>query len=219
MPQDQVYCPKCGSANSGTGAFCQKCGALMMAGQPAISVPVPSPSAAFQPAMAGQVAATVVNYVPAVSLPYAGFWIRLLAYLIDRTIISLVAVPLFIVLILPSVIRVVHVARQNQEPTPELIAALVSTVFGFVLIAMVGQWLYEALLTSSSWQGTIGKKVLSLKVTDESGNRISFARATGRFFGKVLSHLMLHIGFIMAAFTQRKQALHDMIAGTLVLRK
>jgi uncharacterized RDD family membrane protein YckC len=73
-------------------------------------------------------------------------------------------------------------------------------------------------LTSSSWQGTVGKRLLRLKVTDEAGNRIGFGRATGRFFAKILSNLLFCIGFIMIAFTDRKRGLHDMIAGTLVMK-
>src|SRR5947199_10802714 len=79
-------------------------------------------------------------------------------------------------------------------------------------------WLYEAGMLSSSYQATLGKMALGLKVIDLEGRRISFARATGRHFAKVLSAIMLLIGFIMAGFTERKQALHDMIAGTLVIR-
>ena len=79
-------------------------------------------------------------------------------------------------------------------------------------------WLYEASLESSSRQATLGKMALGLKVTDEYGNRISFARASARFFSKILSRMLLMVGYIMAGFTARKQALHDMLAGTLVVR-
>jgi uncharacterized RDD family membrane protein YckC len=74
-------------------------------------------------------------------------------------------------------------------------------------------------MESSAWQGTLGKKALGLTVTDLEGRRISFGRATGRYFAKIISTLILCIGYMMAGFTERKQALHDMIAGTLVLRK
>jgi uncharacterized RDD family membrane protein YckC len=80
-------------------------------------------------------------------------------------------------------------------------------------------WLYWALLESSRWQATLGKKMLGLQVTDLEGRRISFARATGRYFGKVISTLLLLVGFAMAGFTEKKQALHDMIASCLVLKK
>jgi len=78
-------------------------------------------------------------------------------------------------------------------------------------------WIYEAAMESSSKQATLGKMALGLKVTDEQGRRISFARATARYFSKFISAI-LFIGYIMAGFTARKQALHDMIAGTLVTR-
>ncbi|MGB6469852.1 MAG: RDD family protein, partial [Candidatus Acidiferrales bacterium] len=69
------------------------------------------------------------------------------------------------------------------------------------------------------WQGTLGKRALGLLVTDLEGRRVSFGRASGRYFGKIVSALILMIGFIMAGFTEKKQALHDMLAGCLVLRK
>ena len=86
------------------------------------------------------------------------------------------------------------------------------------LISIVTGWLYYALLESSSWQGTVGKKVLGIRVTDMNGNQISFGRATGRYFGLLLSGLICFIGFIMVAFTEKKQGLHDMLASTLVLK-
>ncbi len=89
-----------------------------------------------------------------------------------------------------------------------------ASVIGYILA-----WLYEALQESSSAQATIGKRALGIVVTDEAGKRISFGRATGRHFGKYISTIILLIGFIMAAFTQKKQALHDIMAGTLVLKK
>jgi uncharacterized RDD family membrane protein YckC len=87
------------------------------------------------------------------------------------------------------------------------------------LLRMVLNWLYYSLLESSAWQATLGKKALGLEVTDLDGNRISFGRATGRFFAKFISSIILGIGYIMAGFTEKKQALHDILAGTLVIRK
>jgi uncharacterized RDD family membrane protein YckC len=82
----------------------------------------------------------------------------------------------------------------------------------------LAKWIYEASMESSSRQATVGKMALGLKVTDLEGRRISFARASGRHFAKYISGMILLIGYIMAGFTERKQALHDMIAGTLVQR-
>jgi uncharacterized RDD family membrane protein YckC len=85
---------------------------------------------------------------------------------------------------------------------------------------VLGQWLYFAYLESGEKQATWGKQILGLYVTDLAGNRISFGRASGRFFAKIITGLIpLFLGFIMAGFTERKQALHDMIASCLVLRR
>lgn len=95
-------------------------------------------------------------------------------------------------------------------------------VIAGILGAMVGlfsYWLYFALFESSAKQSTLGKRVLNLYVTDLSGNRISFGRATGRHFAKLISSATLLIGYMMAGWTEKKQALHDMIAGTLVMRR
>ncbi len=88
------------------------------------------------------------------------------------------------------------------------------------MVAVVGPWLYHAFLESSEWQATAGKKALGLVVTDLGGARISFARASGRHFAKLITGLIpLGVGYILAGVTEKKQALHDMIAGCLVLRK
>jgi uncharacterized RDD family membrane protein YckC len=123
--------------------------------------------------------------------PYGGFWARVLAWLIDVMIVGLVF-PL-------AMFSGVHVV-------------------GFGL-GIFGGWLYEALLTSSSLQATLGKLILGLRVTDLQGQRISFGRATARHFAKYLSTAILGIGYLMVAFTEKKQGLHDMIAGTLVQKK
>ncbi len=100
---------------------------------------------------------------------------------------------------------------------PSMGVRLVSMIVGGTL-GLLASWLYEAILESSPRQATLGKMVLGLKVTDLAGNRISFARASGRHFAKYLSGAILFMGYIIAGFTDRKQALHDMIAGTLVRR-
>ena len=115
---------------------------------------------------------------------------------------------------------IMHIMRQVQagNQNPDISPAMFAPIFALIPIFWAIHWLYEALLTSSSWQGTLGKKILNLRVTDMAGNRISFGRATGRFFGKIISGMALYIGFIMVGFTERKQGLHDLIVGTQVLR-
>jgi uncharacterized RDD family membrane protein YckC len=86
-------------------------------------------------------------------------------------------------------------------------------------LALVVFWLYFAPLESSRLQASLGKRLLGLRVTDLDERRLSFLRATGRFLGKLLSVATLLIGFLLAAFTARRQALHDLVAGCLVLRR
>ncbi|GFP75490.1 protein kinase domain-containing protein [Clostridium fungisolvens] len=104
-----------------------------------------------------------------------------------------------------------------------LIIGTVSTISYYIdgmgILAVVICWLYFSLFECSSSQGTPGKQVMKLIVTDRYGNRISFMHATGRYFSKFISILTLFIGYILAGTTEKKQALHDIIAGTLVLQK
>src|SRR5262249_45376562 len=85
-------------------------------------------------------------------------------------------------------------------------------------VILVVNWLYYALMESSSWQGTLGKRALSIGVTDLAGRRLTFGRASGRFFGKLISGMTFAIGYLMAGFTEKKQALHDIISGCLVVK-
>jgi uncharacterized RDD family membrane protein YckC len=88
---------------------------------------------------------------------------------------------------------------------------------GFILVGAVVGWFYSTLLESSSWQGTVGKRLVGIKVTDLAGGRIGFGKAGLRTICKLLSGIILFIGFLMASSTRRKQALHDMITGCLVI--
>ena len=84
---------------------------------------------------------------------------------------------------------------------------------------MLPALLYFPVMESSGRQATFGKQICGLAVTDTHGRRISFGRAVGRYLAKILSALLLCIGFLMVAFTHRKRGLHDVIAGTLVVRR
>ena len=136
-------------------------------------------------------------------LAYAGFSKRFFASLIDGVII-------FFVLVAPLIILAVAGASEETVSAGAVIIQL---------LAVVGSWIYEAVMDSSSKQGTLGKMAVGIKVTDLEGKRITFGRATGRHFGKYLSYFTMYIGYLMAAFTQKRQALHDIIAGTLVLEE
>ena len=129
-------------------------------------------------------------FAPPVAIRYGGFWIRVGAYLLDLILLVLVQLILY---------RVTMSDGQAQ---------LVNFVFG---------WLYFA-ICESGLGGSPGKLVLGLKVTDERGDNISFLNATGRYFAKFISGILLCIGYLMIAFDGRKQGLHDKLAGTFVVK-
>ncbi len=136
-------------------------------------------------------------------MEYAGFWIRVGAYLVDLIILIVIAV-------------IVGFATGQNLFDPQAAAAATYGVAD--LINLIVGIAYFAGFESSSWQATPGKRALGLIVTDTSGGRISFLRALGRYFAKILSGLILFIGYIMVAFTERKQGLHDFLASTLVIK-
>jgi uncharacterized RDD family membrane protein YckC len=174
------------------------------------------------PALIGQSGHGAVSphWLPAPTRTYAGFWLRVAAHLIDGMITGVVLCALLIPLALATglggALRNIH---PGEEPDPAIILAFISSLWILILGGILAVWLYYAYCESSEWQATPGKKVLNLAVTDLNGNRLSFGRASGRFFAKMISGLIpFGIGYVMAGFTEKKQALHDMIASCLVLR-
>jgi uncharacterized RDD family membrane protein YckC len=161
---------------------------------------------------------------------YAGFWIRFVAYLLDGFIIGVpAAILIFAVLFYmvgstvgfealydPAFLDSSNVEAEltEQEAVTFLIAYLLSILFSLILTVI-----YFAGMHASKWQATIGKKVLGLAVTDLKGNRISFWRGLGRFIVMTFLSSIFMVGYIIAAFTEKKQSLHDLIAGTYVIRK
>ena len=142
---------------------------------------------------------------------YGGFWIRFVAVIIDGIALGVVVWPV------SAILALTIGAAGNRVDMPGVGIHMVRFIVVWALFVFAG-WIYEAGMESSSKQATLGKMALGLKVTDEYGKRISFARATARFFSKFISRMILLFGYIMAGFTARKQALHDMIAGTVVVR-
>lgn len=152
------------------------------------------------------------NYGGSFIRSYAGFWKRFVATIIDGIILQIGG---FIIgMVLGVFMGGTMVAGGAGEG--DILAA--STVLGFIL-GMVLNWLYYTLMECSSKQATLGKMALGIIVTDLDGQPISFGRANGRYWGKIISTLILCIGFIMAGFTEKKQALHDIMAGCLVVNK
>ena len=155
------------------------------------------------------------------TLAYAGFWRRVLARLIDQIIIGSIFTILVLLFGFEMFLRIGGLAFQRHHDSVELayLAPFIILFVSLLFLTLLGEWLYYALMESSTNQGTIGKLALGIKVTDTFGNRLSFGRATARHFGKLVSNSMFGVGFLIAAFTERKQALHDMIASTLVVMK
>ena len=137
----------------------------------------------------------------------AGFVRRWAALFIDQLVL---AIPLVAVLF-------AILAAMGVDPNPEPTAAETAIILlGYPLWFLFAA-LYYGLQESSAAQATLGKRALGIKVVDMEGQRIGRGRAFGRWFAASLSYLTMYIGFLMAAFTERKQALHDYVAGTQVV--
>ena len=146
------------------------------------------------------------------TIHYAGFWKRFVATFIDGIILMIIEC------LIGSFVVPLHIASfATAESNIEAIQMVF--MFDYFFISTFISWIYYTVFESSPKQATLGKMALAIKVTDLNGNRISFYIANGRYWSKIISGIILFIGFIMAAFTKKKQALHDMIAGTLVVGK
>src|ERR1700678_392969 len=169
----------------------------------------------------------VARYTPAtgamlfVPPAYAGFWLRFLAYIIDNIVLGVIFGVVALLAIAAIGVDYFRAMIQGlQDGNGEFPVALVSAILIAALLSAVVSWIYHAWMESSQYQGTLGKMALGLIVTDLNDQPVTFGRATGRFFAKIITGLIpLGIGYIMAGFTEKKQALHDMIASCLVLRK
>ncbi|HEV8693407.1 MAG TPA: RDD family protein [Lysobacter sp.] len=153
------------------------------------------------------------DYVGGGEVVYAGFWKRFAAYTIDSFALSIVFGVIGGIL---GVAGFFGAAAGTNDPAV-VMGRMGTTLVGFYLIEIVGMALYFAMMHSSSRQATLGKMAVGIKVTDDNGQPITFWRGIGRFFATAVSILTLYIGYIMAGFTDRKRALHDMIASTLVV--
>ena len=207
-----MYCSQCGNTLAESASYCNKCGQATYA----------APLAATNSASLAVPVASVSMAPGANARAYAGFWLRFVAYLIDAIVLGIFAVPILIgaAMLLglgTTLMDIPHHRDPFDNGLPPAIAGFIA-LCGLVVI--VGTWLYYALLESSEWQATLGKKIMGLEVTDMAGARVTFGRATGRHFAKLITSLIpLGIGYILAGFTEKRQALHDMLASCLVLRK
>lgn len=149
---------------------------------------------------------------------YAGFWRRFVAYVVDRLILGIPSFVLVLVFIVPSIAGLVG-GCCDPGHVPFAILSFVMSWVWLVMVIIVGHLLYFAWFESSRFQATLGKMLLGIVVTDTAGQRVSFLRALGRNLGKIISHMIFNIGFLMGGITAKKQALHDMLADCLVVMK
>jgi|ERR1700728_2340891 len=212
-----MYCSKCGTAIPQNATFCTACG------QPVSQPPTLEANAPAYATSATPPLARPYGYVPPAAVPpvaYAGFWLRVVAYLIDGILAGIAFA--ILLLIAFAMVGVGHFKALAQGSSPDefFTPEVMAIIFMLAGTSIVMMWLYYAWMESSSYQGTLGKMALGLVVTDLDEHRITFARASGRYFAKIITGLIpLGIGYAMAGFTERKQALHDIIASCLVLRK
>lgn len=192
---DEV-CASCGNTRLPDGSFCLFCGDVLT-----------------EPALAAIAAKSHPNSVPETpaNVEYAGFWLRVWAGAIDLCMEFGGAVLLTgaIYFILDRYRHLLGLSSYDFK---------FAAGYAFVPILAVGSWLYCAFTESSSWRATVGKRALGLQVITTHGGRTSFGQATVRHFMKFLSFFCLMIGFMMAGWTKRRQALHDIPTDVLVVR-
>ncbi|MBF0164121.1 MAG: RDD family protein [Magnetococcales bacterium] len=185
-----MFCTQCGTTNEPDAKYCSQCGVLMVATATAV-IPTTAPE------------------IP--TIRYAGFWFRFLAAIVDTLLCQIVS----IMLVFPLGFAL-GASMADTHANDEIVA--VAESIGYLLGVLI-HWLWFTIGESSHWQASLGKKMFGLRVTDEQGQRIGFGRANARYWSKILSVLLLFIGFIMVAFTKKKQGLHDKIADTLVIHR
>ncbi|HUK38588.1 MAG TPA: RDD family protein [Methanomicrobiales archaeon] len=197
-------CPACGAKNPETARECFNCGGLLRGEQyvcPDCGAQLPSRDVAACPACGSKFA--VQAQAPA--KVYAGFWARLGASLIDGLLVG-------VLVLLVSSFAAFFTAVPTSSPSEAA-----GSFFTITLVLAAGiSWAYFAGQESSAAQATLGKRAIGARVADLEGKRITLARATGRWLAKFLSAAPLCIGFVLIGFTEKKQGLHDKIAGTLV---
>jgi uncharacterized RDD family membrane protein YckC len=185
------FCEKCGCLVMQTMRMCPECGAKSFSDVPKTSIKNPSPSS--------------VSLTNSQGNTYAGFWERFAAASIDTCIGGLANIVIGFVVGLMLTTGGVNVAGTRAQAFCYLL--------GIVVMAC-----YYSLMESSNKRATFGKECLGLVVTDYNYNKISLGQGVGRYFGRWISALLLGIGYYIQPFTERKQTLHDMMAGTLVIR-
>ncbi len=204
-----MFCPKCGKETDASGKFCQWCGSDIDAVAPrAVMKTEPEEEDEEETSLAGN---------------YAGLGRRFLAFIVDWIFLFIFIAVTATAFNLVQGLKYLYYLVVQRAPISALTEAGTTDAAMIPIIASVGvlfviiPWLYFAGFECSKGQATPGKTLLRMVVTDWDGNRISFARATLRHFVKIISALILFIGFIMIGLTKKRQGLHDIVSGCLVL--
>jgi uncharacterized RDD family membrane protein YckC len=173
----------------------------------------PETYAPYAPPMA-QVA-NEYGFVAGDDVVMAGFWRRVAALFIDSMVVGFAY---YFVLIVGVIAMGVGTSVLLGDPSgSDGMAAMVGVMALIYLMYPLISALYYAGFESSSKQATLGKMAVGIKVTDTGGSRLTLGRALLRWLSTLLNYVTLYIGYLMAAFTERKQGLHDMVVGTLVV--
>lgn len=158
-----------------------------------------------------------------VATNYASFGSRLGAWIIDIIIIGalqfVVIMPIMAMLGLGIASQVENSGEFTEAEAIGMVGAIMAAVSSAIIVTFSISILYYAIMESSKTQGSVGKMAVGIKVVDMDGQRLTFGKALLRSIGKIISGMIMYIGYLMAAFTEKKQGLHDMIAGTLVVNK
>lgn len=153
----------------------------------------------------------------------AGFWLRFVAYIIDSILIwcvqAFIAIPILGMIGISFASNAGNYSNMDEGEMMGMVAGIIAAAGATAFLTTILVILYFTLMESSRFQATVGKMVLGLIVTDESGNKIDMTKALIRNLSKIISSLILCIGYIMVGFTEKKQGLHDIIAKTLVVKK
>jgi uncharacterized RDD family membrane protein YckC len=142
---------------------------------------------------------------------FAGFWLRAVAYLIDNILMS----------VLFALVASFHPYTFLKSPDAASISLAAPPQLTPIAIALwiIVSWFYFTMFEASTWRATPGKRILRLYVADLSGKRVTFVRAAARNLARSISNLTFLVGYLVAGFTEKKQALHDILASCLVLRR
>ncbi|NOT35295.1 MAG: zinc-ribbon domain-containing protein [Candidatus Eisenbacteria bacterium] len=199
-----MFCSRCGREVQPNAIYCSNCGAaLAPTGAPIMAA---EPFAAVQPVVTAEPLAT--------SPRYAGFWRRFFALWVDSLLLCVLQLPVSLTIgqDLPFLFG------SNGLPDFDALTASIGALALTNACTLLISWLYYALLESSATQATLGKLLLGVRVTDLEGRRIGFGRASLRWLARFVSNLTFGIGYVMAAFTSRRQTLHDLMTNTLVVK-